>query len=92
MKEAACFDTPSVMLREASASGMLTDGETGFLIHGNADDYEALLRRLHADRDLVRRVGHNASTRIVRSWEDIAGEAIDRYNSLIARKSLIRPL
>lgn len=92
VKEAACFDTPSVMLREASASGMLTDGETGFLIHGNADDYEALLRRLHADRDLVRRVGHNASTRIVRSWEDIAGEAIDRYNSLIARKSLIRPL
>ena len=92
VKEAACFDTPSVMLREASASGMLTDGETGFLIHNSVDDFEALLRRLHADRELGRRVGHAASTRIVRSWEDIAGEVIDRYNSLIARKCLIRPL
>ena len=92
VKEAACFDTPSVMLREASASGMLTDGETGFLIHNSVDEFEALLRRLHADRELARRVGHAASGRIVRSWEDIAGEVIDRYNALIARKCMIRPL
>ena len=92
VKEAACFGTPSVMLREASASGMLTDGETGFLIGNNVDEFEALLRRLYVDRELGRRVGHTASGRIVRSWEDIAGEVIDRYNSLIARKCLIRPL
>ena len=92
VKEAACFNTPSVMLREASASGMLTDGETGFLIHNSAEEFEALLRRLHAGRDLAQKVGACASGRIVRSWEDIAGEAIDRYNSLIARKCMIRPL
>ena len=92
VKEAACFDTPSVMLREASASGMLTDGETGFLIDNSAESFEALLRRLHADRELVRRVGHEASGRIVRSWEDVVGEVLDRYNSIIARKCLIHPL
>jgi len=92
VKEAACFNTPSVMLREASASGMLTDGETGFLINNSAEDFEALLRKLHSDRELARKVGECASGRIVRSWEDIAGEAIDRYNSLIARKCMIRPL
>jgi glycosyltransferase involved in cell wall biosynthesis len=92
VKEAACFNTPSVMLREASASGMLTDGETGFLINNSAEDFEALLRKLHSDRELARKVGECASGRIVRSWEDIAGEAIDRYKSLIARKCMIRPL
>ena len=34
VREAAALDTPSVMLKEASASGMLTDGETGFKIAG----------------------------------------------------------
>ena len=48
VKEAACFDTPSVMLREASASGMLTDGETGFLIDNSAESFEVLLRKRRA--------------------------------------------
>lgn len=92
VREAAAFGTPSIMLREASASGMLRDGKTGFLIRSGLDDFEAALRSLHADRALVRRVGKAASGSIVRSWEDIAGEVIDRYNALIARKALIHPL
>lgn len=92
VREAAAFDTPSVMLRDASASGMLSDGRTGFLIGNSADAFETLLRSLHADRDLIRRVGHAASGAIVWSWEDIALEAIDRYNAVIERKTRIRPM
>jgi glycosyltransferase involved in cell wall biosynthesis len=91
VREAAALNTPSVMLREASASGMLTDGVTGFRIDGTLDAYEALLRALAADPARLRTVGLGARS-IVRSWEDIAGEALDRYNALLTRRYLIHPL
>ena len=91
VREAAAFGTPSVMLREASASGMLTDGVTGFRIDGTLDAYEALLRALAADPARLRAVGLGARS-IVRSWEDIAGEALDRYNALLTRRYLVHPL
>ena len=49
VREAAALHTPSIMLRNASAAGMLKDGETGFLIGNTADDFEAAIRSLHAD-------------------------------------------
>ena len=91
VREAAALGTPSVMLAEASASGMLTDGETGFKIPGTLDAFEALLRALAADPDRVRAVGRGARS-IVRSWEDIAGEALDRYNAILNRRFLIHPV
>ncbi|MBR5054552.1 MAG: glycosyltransferase [Bacteroidales bacterium] len=91
VREAAALGTPSVMLREASASGMLTDGETGFKIAGTLDDFEALLRALAADPGRIKAVGRGARS-IVRSWEDIADEALDRYNAILSRRFLIRPI
>ena len=91
VREAAALGTPSVMLKEASASGMLTDGETGFRIAGTLDSYEALLRALAADPARLKAVGLGARS-IVRSWEDIAGEALDRYNAILARRFLLHPL
>ncbi len=92
VREAAALHTPSIMLRDASAAGMLRDGETGFLIGNSAEEFEAALRSLCADRSRIARVGEAVSTRIVRSWEDIAGEAIDRYNAIIARRTQIRKI
>ena len=92
VREAAALHTPSIMLRDASASGMLKDGQTGFLIGNSAEDFEAAVRSLEGDRNRLKTVGLNASTTIVRSWKDIAEEAIDRYNALIDRVKLIHPL
>ena len=91
VREAAALGTPSVMLREASASGMLTDGQTGFRIEGTLEAYEALLRAVAANPDRVKAVGLGARS-IVRSWEDIAGEALDRYNAILTRRFLIHPV
>lgn len=92
VREAAALGTPSVMLKEASASGMLTDGETGFKIPGTLDDFESLLRTLAADPNRCKAVGRAASKTIVRSWKDIAEEALDRYNTILTRRFLIHPL
>lgn len=92
VREAAALHTPSLMIDGATASSIITDLQNGFLTGNSVDDFAACIRRLYADPSLVRDAGLRASKSIVRSWEDVAGEVLDRYNSLIRRKNEIRPL
>jgi len=92
VREAAALHTPAVMIEGSTAATILKDGENGFLVKDSLDDFESRLRSLYVDRPQVRRVGVAASRSIVRSWEDVVGEVLDRYNHIIARKSQIRPL
>lgn len=92
VREAAALHTPAVMIEGSTAATILKDGENGFLVQDSLDDFESRLRALYADRPQVRRVGAAASRSIVRSWEDVVDEVLDRYNHIIARKSQIRPL
>ena len=88
VREAAALHTPAVMIQNSTAATILQDGFNGFLIENNVDSFESKLRALAADRDLVRRVGIEASHTIVRSWENVVDEVITRYRALIARKKL----
>jgi glycosyltransferase involved in cell wall biosynthesis len=92
VREAAALHTPSVMVAESTAATILKDGENGFLVSNETEDFAQCIRRLMADPDLVKRVGMEASRSIVRSWEDVVDEVLDRYNALISRKKLIRPI
>ncbi len=89
VREAAALHTPAVMIKGATAATILTDGENGFLIDNDLKSFEAKLRELIADPQRVHRVGVQASRSIVRSWEDVVGEVLDRYNALIASRTLI---
>ena len=89
VREAAALHTPSVMIDESTASTILKDGENGFLVPNNLDAFVARLRELLADPERVHRVGIQASHSIVRSWEDVVDEVLDRYNRLISKKTLI---
>ncbi len=90
VREAAALHTPSVMIDESTAATIIRDGENGFLVSNNLDVFEARLRELLKDPDKVHRVGIAASRSIVRSWEDVVDEVLDRYNRLIAKKTLIQ--
>ena len=92
VREAAALHTPAVMIEGATAATILRDGENGFLIPNDLEAFAARLRELIHDPERVHRVGIQASRTIVRSWEDVVGEVLDRYNRLIARKSLITVL
>lgn len=89
VREAAALHTPAVMIKGATAATILTDGENGFLIDNDLKSFEAKLRELIADPQRVHRVGVQASRSIVRSWEDVVGEVLDRYNALISSRALI---
>jgi len=88
VKEAAALHTPSLMLREASASAIITDGVDGFLAPNDIGAYAKLIRDLAHDRNRVKEAGQRASRSLVRSWEDIADEVLDRYNALLKSKGL----
>jgi Glycosyltransferase len=92
VREAAALHTPAVMVEGSTAAEILRDGENGYLVPNELDAFAARLRKLYRDRGQVRRVGLAASRTIVRSWEDVVGEVLDRYDALIARKTRIRPL
>ena len=92
VREAAALHTPAVMVEGSTAATILRDGENGYLVPNELDAFAARLRSLYRDRAAVRQVGLAASRTIVRSWEDVVGEVLDRYNALIARKTQIRPL
>ena len=89
VKEAAALQTPSVMVTTATAASVINDNENGFLIPNDLDAFANRLRELIHDPERVHRVGLQASHTLVRSWEDVVGEVLDRYNRLIARKKLI---
>lgn len=89
VREAAALRTPAVMIEGSTASSIITDGENGFLVRNSVDEFAQCIRSLSADPARVRRVGLQSSKSIVRSWEDVVGEVLDRYNSLIRRKNEI---
>ena len=77
------------MVKGSTAATILTDGENGFLIDNDLKSFESKLRELIADPDRVHRIGVQASKSIVRSWEDVVGEVLDRYNALLSSRCLI---
>lgn len=89
VKEAAALQTPSVMVETATAASVIKDNINGFLISNDVNAFANRLRELINDPKLVHRVGVQASHSIVRSWEDVVGEVLERYNRLIAKKKLI---
>ena len=89
VREAAALHTPAIMIKGSKAATILTDGENGFLIDNDLESFEAKLRELIADPQRVHRIGEQASRSIVRSWEDVVGEVLDRYNALISSRCLI---
>ena len=89
VKEAAALQTPSVMVETATAASIIKDNMNGFLISNDVNAFANRLRELIHNPELVHRVGIQASHSIVRSWEDVVGEVLERYNRLIAKKKLI---
>ena len=90
VKEAAALRTPSLLLETATAASIITEGENGFLSPNDLDAFANRIRELVGDPERVHRVGLQASHSIVRSWEDVVDEVLDRYNRLISKKKLIQ--
>lgn len=89
VREAAALHTPAVMVQGSTAATILKDDFNGFLIENSIDSFEQKLRALESDRAKIAKVGVEASHTIVRSWENVVDEVIERYRDLIRLKKMI---
>lgn len=84
-REAAALHTPSIMLKGSMASADIRDRANGFITNNNTSDYASLIRYLIEHPQLVRQCGEEASHTLVRSWESVVEEAIERYHEIIKK-------
>ena len=87
LREAAAFATPGILPIGSTAAEVITDDFNGFLSAHSGSAYAEKILKLSENREKILDVGLNASGSIVRSWEDVVEEVIDRYTMLIKRKS-----
>lgn len=85
IREAAAMGTPSILLKGSTASEVITDGVNGFLTEKDPHKFAGLVTELSRDKSKLIQAAKGARSSLVRSWEDVVGEVVDRYDSLVKR-------
>lgn len=85
VREAAAMGTPSLLLKGSTASEIISKDVNGYLTDNNIEEISALIRYLEKERKKLFETGVNARNTLVRSWEDVTGEVLDRYKAAISR-------
>lgn len=83
VREAAAMGTPSLLLKGSTASEVVKDRYNGYLVDSNIDEIAELIKFLEKERYKLTESGINAKNTLVRSWEDVVGEVLERYETII---------
>lgn len=89
VREAAAMGTPSLLLNGSTASEVIRNNHNGYLVAKNSVEIADFIRSKTIDKEHLLITGLNARNTLVRSWEDVVGEVIDRYESAIKSKETI---
>lgn len=89
VREAASMGTAPLLLTGSTASEVVNDGYNGYLVESNPEEISDLIRGLERNRDNVRQTGITAKNTLVRSWEDVVGEVLDRYETLVKSRAAV---
>ena len=87
VREAAALHTPSVLIKDSTASEIILNGINGFLTENSEKEFASCIFTLMNDPGKVNKAGKAAAETIARSWESVADEVYNRYMSLIHRKN-----
>lgn len=83
VREAAAMGTPSLLLKGSTASEVVKDSYNGYLVDNNPAEISRVISYLEKERDKIIDAGQNARNTLVRSWEDVVEEVLDRYENAI---------
>lgn len=89
VREAAAMGTPAIIPLGSTASEVIGDGTNGFLIEDTPQAYAGKIEEIYNDRSSLLRIGEAARGSLVRGWDDVMSEVVDRYNMLLKRKGLL---
>lgn len=85
VREAAAMGTPSVVVRGSATAEPISDGKNGFLCEDSTESLYSVIKRALSDPAATKEIGKTARRTIYLSWDDIAAQAIERYQALIER-------
>lgn len=85
VREAAAMHTPSVMINSSTAAEIIRDGYNGILSLDDVQVYADILRYWIINKSKLNEIGERAAQTIVRSWENVVNEVIERYENIIRR-------
>jgi len=81
--EASNCETPTLVVKGATASIGIEDGVSGFVAENSPVLYADKIEQILSDRELLEKVGKQCSKYIVKSWDTIADEAVELYKQAI---------
>jgi glycosyltransferase involved in cell wall biosynthesis len=85
VREAAAFQTPSVLISGSTAADVIRDGENGFLAEGTPEAFSAKIIGVMKDEKLLEKASVGAQTTLCRTWEDVVREVGERYLAILSR-------
>ena len=86
VREAASLHTPSLVARGSNTAEIIKDGINGFLSDNDVTAFANRLRYILERPTIISWAAKGAAETLVRSWNDIAVEVLDRYQHLIDRQ------
>ena len=86
VREAASLHTPSIVARGSNTAEIIKDGINGFLSDNDVTAFANRLRYILERPTIISWAAKGAVETLVRSWNGIAVEVLDRYQHLIDRQ------
>lgn len=86
IREAACFGTPSLLLKNTLASDGFTDGENGFITVNNPEKTADKIMSLFEDKALLKKVGKTAQETIIKKWDEVYPIIEEGYYKVLENK------
>jgi 1,2-diacylglycerol 3-alpha-glucosyltransferase len=83
VREAAVMGTPSVLVKDSSASSDIRDGFNGLLCKNDSHDLFLVLKNALADPDRLKLIGKRAQDTIPVPWEKVMTDVVAQYERLI---------
>lgn len=83
VREASACSLASVLVRGSCAAEDVTDNVDGFLIEENAESLRDKLLSIMNNKELVKKIGNNASNNLYLSWDDAIKCANERYEIIL---------
>lgn len=81
--EAAAHKLPTLLIKGCCTAENIVDGVNGFLSEETSEAYAEKIKEIISNPALLKNVGEGANKMIYRSWEMVADEVLQKYNSII---------
>lgn len=83
VREASACSLPAILIKDSCAAENVKDNIDGFLIEENSDAMKDKLLQIMDNKEMLKKVGENASENLYLSWEDAIKVANERYEVVL---------